>query len=84
MSNELDPRTPPVDASDWVRIIATISTLLSVRFVWNERGQWKVSRAEDPPPAEPVGSMGGGVQIEPVDRRAEVRQALLDHGKPVE
>ncbi len=81
MNNGLNKVAPPADASEWVRVIATVSRLLIVWLVSNERGGWRLAKAEDPPP---MGIGSGPYQTQPVDRTSEVRQALLAAGKPVE
>jgi hypothetical protein len=75
--NEHHYLAPPPDAAEWEGIIVGISPNLIVRFTSKRDGGWTVDMAEDQ-------SIEPGVNAPPVDRRAEVRAALLKAGKPVE
>ena len=74
-TNEWRTLRPPRDSHEWVRVVKTVSELLRVKFVDNERGGWRVSKAEDPPRAGTA---------EPVDRTNELRDKLRTRGKAVE
>ncbi len=71
---------PPPDSHEWVRAVKAVSEFLIAHFVTNERGGWRISKAEDPPPLSP----GASFPTQPIDRTAELRQALLAAGRAVE
>ena len=72
---------PPRDADEWVAVIREASPLLTVVLVESAGNTWHLATADDPADVE-LGS--GPYESRPVDRKDEVRTALLHAGKPVD